>query len=95
MQARRSTDLGDDRAPHRRSNSWSLRSPLGGPSSPRAVLSHPNGNGSAPPASHLVHSYDADAHGLSDLAEDSDEDDGSGSGGRTRASFALVGSPPR
>ena len=36
---------------------------------------------------HLMHSYDVEANGLADLAEDSDEDSGSG---RKRTSFEEV-----
>lgn len=66
MQARRSGDEG-----HRRSTSWSLRSPISG--------LHESGD-----QQDLMHSYDVEAHGLSELAEDSDEDSGSG---RKRTSF--------
>ena len=72
MQARRSGDLG-----HRRSDSWSLRSPGGLHSGRRK----PSGD-----QQHLMHSYDIEASGLSELAEDSDEDT-SGSSGKKRTSF--------
>lgn len=66
MQARRSGDEG-----HRRSSSWSLRSPITGR----------YGSGDQ---QHLMHSYDVEANNLGELAEDSDEDSGSG---RKRTSF--------
>ena len=69
MQARRSGDEG-----HRRSNSWSLRSPITG--------RHGGGGGDN---QHLMHSYDIEAGSLGDLAEDSDED--TNSSGRKRTSF--------
>ena len=71
MQSRRSSE--DPRNPHRRSNSWSLRSPMTGKFAPPGDQQH------------LMHSYDVEAQGLSDLAEDSDED--SGQSGRKRTSF--------
>ncbi|KAK3627042.1 hypothetical protein LTR56_019473 [Elasticomyces elasticus] len=68
MQARRSGDEG-----HRRSNSWSLRSPITG-----------RYGTSGDQQQHLMHSYDVEAGNLGELAEDSDEDSGSG---RKRTSF--------
>ncbi|KAK0335605.1 hypothetical protein LTR91_008229 [Friedmanniomyces endolithicus] len=70
MQARRSGDEG-----HRRSSSWSLRSPAmaGGRQQQQEQ------------GQHLMHSYDVEAaNNLGELAEDSDEDSGSG---RKRTSF--------
>jgi magnesium transporter len=74
MQARRSTEgLTNGSENHRRSGSWSLRSPITG-----------RWNGSSD-QQHLMHSYDIEAaNGLAELAEDSDEDSGSG---RKRTSF--------
>ncbi|KAK0285135.1 hypothetical protein LTR35_005337 [Friedmanniomyces endolithicus] len=70
MQARRSGDEG-----HRRSSSWSLRSPMAG-----GGRQQDQGQGQ-----HLMHSYDVEAaNNLGELAEDSDEDSGSG---RKRTSF--------
>lgn len=66
MQGRRS---GEE---HRRSNSWSLRSPITG--------RHGSGG------DHLMHSYDVEANGLSELAEDSEEEEDNSSG-RKRTSF--------
>ncbi|KAI7671943.1 DUF803-domain-containing protein [Hortaea werneckii] len=60
MQGRRSVDT------HRRSNSWSLRSPITG------QFESARGSGN----NHLMHSYDMEASNLADLAEDSDEDSG-------------------
>ncbi|RMZ11090.1 hypothetical protein D0860_03552 [Hortaea werneckii] len=60
MQGRRSVDT------HRRSNSWSLRSPITGQFESSARGS----------SNHLMHSYDMEASNLADLAEDSDEDSG-------------------
>jgi len=74
MQARRSGDEG-----HRRSSSWSLRSPVTG---------RYNGTGALNDSErHLMHSYDVEAaaNGLGDLAEDSDED--SGASNKKRTSF--------
>lgn len=73
MQARRSGSLDIER--HRRSNSWSLRSPITG--------NHPYSRSND--QQHLMHSYDMEANALSELAEDSDED--SGSSNRKRTSF--------
>ena len=72
MQTRRS---GEE---HRRSNSWSLRSPITG----RGGFGSVGGGGGD--QQHLMHSYDVEANGLGDLAEDSDEDSGSG---QKRTSF--------
>lgn len=73
MQTRRSGE--EERERHRRSGSWSLRSPVVGR----------QGGGD------LMHSYDveADGGGLGDLAEDSDED--TSSSGRKRTSFEELG----
>ncbi|KAK3113678.1 hypothetical protein LTR53_008793 [Teratosphaeriaceae sp. CCFEE 6253] len=68
MQARRS---GEEVDRHRRSSSWTLRSPVTGR----------YGGGDQ---QNLMHSYDVEAGGLGELAEDSDEDSGSG---RKRTSF--------
>ncbi|WPH03320.1 DUF803-domain-containing protein [Acrodontium crateriforme] len=77
MQARRSGE--ED---NRRSNSWSMRSPING----RFSEAH------GPRSGHqnLMHSYDveADAQGLGELAEESDEDDSTGS--RKRTSFEGI-----
>nr|POE93107.1 hypothetical protein CFP56_75562 [Quercus suber] len=60
MQARRSGE--DDR--HRRSSSWGLRNPR----------SPTNGHVGFGDSQQVMHSYDVEANGLGDLAEDSDED---------------------
>lgn len=74
MQSRRSGE-------HRRSNSWSLRSP----SIPtRAEFGHANGGRGE--QQHMLHSYDIEANTLGDLAEDSDEDTTNGSN-QKRTSF--------
>lgn len=78
MQARRS---GEGFDPHRRSNSWSLRSPITG------QYGH-GARAASADQQHLMHSYDVEAQGLSDLAEDSDEE--SGASGRKRTSFDRV-----
>ncbi|KAI7370353.1 DUF803-domain-containing protein [Hortaea werneckii] len=75
MQGRRSGD-----GNHRRSNSWSLRSPITG----QFESAGARGGGGSGSNHHLMHSYDMEAsHSLGDLAEDSDED----SGGGKRTSF--------
>ncbi|PPJ61343.1 hypothetical protein CBER1_09599 [Cercospora berteroae] len=75
MQSRRSGE-------HRRSNSWSLRSP----SIPtRAEFGHANG-GRGAEQQHMLHSYDIEANALGDLVEDSDEDTTNGSN-QKRTSF--------
>ncbi|KAI6808376.1 DUF803-domain-containing protein [Hortaea werneckii] len=61
MQGRRSVD-----GHHRRSNSWSLRSPITGQFEGAGARGSSN--------NHLMHSYDMEASNLADLAEDSDED---------------------
>ncbi|OQO05865.1 hypothetical protein B0A48_09960 [Cryoendolithus antarcticus] len=78
MQSRRSLS-GDEG--HGRSASWSLRSPgavTGGYNSFPA-------KGKMAGEGHVMHSYDVEAGGLGDLAEDSDED--SGKSGHKRTSF--------
>lgn len=67
MHSRRSQDFGNDHRPsnHRRSNSWSLRSPING---------GPKKFGSVGDRQHVMHSYDVDANGLEELTEDSDEE---------------------
>nr|POF24035.1 hypothetical protein CFP56_54971 [Quercus suber]POF24049.1 hypothetical protein CFP56_54985 [Quercus suber] len=61
MQARRSGE--DER--HRRSSSWGLRNPR----------SPTNGRVGFGDSQQVMHSYDVEANGLGELAEDSDEDD--------------------
>jgi len=81
MQARRSGEM-DPRERHRRSSSWTLRSPIVGRGSEGGGFGGTSGAGGAGRGSrgpsgdqqHLMHSYDVDATGLSELAEDSDED---------------------
>lgn len=86
MQSRRSAEL-DHNLNHSRSNSWSLRSPItgkfegGGAGRFRAGST---GDLQQQQQQHLMRSYDVEAHGLGELAEDSDEDSGSG---RKRTSF--------
>ena len=75
MNTRRSEDT-----THRRSNSWSLRSPITGKFEP------PTSRYGSGDQQHLMHSYDLEATGLSELAEDSDEDS-SGHSGQKRTSF--------
>jgi hypothetical protein len=75
MQSRRSGE-------HRRSQSWSLRSPT----ADRSMGAHLNGNGN----DHTM--YDLEAHSLKDLAEESDEDT-SGSGHK-RTSFGDANGRP-
>ncbi|KAK3699775.1 hypothetical protein LTR37_016284 [Vermiconidia calcicola] len=58
---------------HRRSNSWSLRSPITG-NVPFGASAHSGPRGMSGDQQHLMHSYDVEANGLSELAEDSDED---------------------
>lgn len=79
--SRRSGDEG-----HRRSRSWSLRSPITGTFEPPFGSVRPgrSGRSASGDQQHLMHSYDVEANGLSELAEDSDEDSGSG---RKRTSF--------
>jgi len=79
MQARRS---GEQDRRHRRSNSWSLRSPItGGFAGDRERDQQ-----------HVMHSYDLEANNLAELAEDSDEDNSSG---RKRTSFEEANGHPR
>jgi magnesium transporter len=77
---------------HRRSNSWSLRSPITGRFEGDRVRF---GSGDQ---QHLMHSYDVDANGLGDLTEDSDEDsamkrtsfeNGNGEGRSTNGTFGA------
>lgn len=71
MQARRSGEHDG----HRRSSSWSLRHPRS-PNTSRLDFADP---------SPTIHSYDVEANGLAELAEDSDED--TSSSDRKRSSF--------
>lgn len=80
MQSRRSGEG------HRRSNSWSLRSPNTGRS--RASADYGVAHPTRGEQQNMLHSYDIEAaqHTLGDLAEDSDEDTTSGSNHK-RTSF--------
>ncbi|KAK5164482.1 uncharacterized protein LTR77_009688 [Saxophila tyrrhenica] len=69
MQARRSGEF-DPRERHRRSSSWTLRSPI---TRLENGMGRSGRQGSGD-QQHLMHSYDVDATGLGELAEDSDED---------------------
>lgn len=73
MQTRRSAE--EERERHRRSTSWSLRSPITG-NYRREDLDRQN----------LIHNYDIEANNLDDLAEDSEDDSG-----RKRTSFEDSG----
>ncbi|KAM3413459.1 putative magnesium transporter NIPA4 [Cercospora zeina] len=76
MQSRRSGE-------HRRSNSWSLRSP----STPMRAEFGLAAHGGRGEQQHMLHSYDIEAHHtLGDLTEDSDEDTTNGSN-QKRTSF--------
>ncbi|EMF14885.1 DUF803-domain-containing protein [Sphaerulina musiva SO2202] len=94
MQSRRSGELH-----HRRSNSWSLRSPRSRSSvdygaaavHSATTTNHMTRGGEQQqqqqtPPQHLLHAYDIEANALGDLAEDSDEDTLSGSN-QKRTSF--------
>ena len=83
IQARRSME---DEGRHRRSSSWSLRSPITGSFPLSTTTASKQGSQNQRPSEqqhHLMHSYDAETQGLSDLAEDSDED--SAGGGQRRS----------
>ncbi|KAI5368091.1 Putative magnesium transporter NIPA [Septoria linicola] len=93
MQSRRSGE-------HRRSNSWSLRSPQNG----RRAGSGDYGSAAARgEQQHMLHSYDIEANTLGDLAEDSDEDTTNGSNqkrtsfdnGRSSGATGLFNAPRR
>lgn len=73
MQTRRSAD--EERERHRRSTSWSLRSPITG------TYRREDGD-----RQHLIHNYDIEANNLDELAEDSEDDSG-----RKRTSFEDSG----
>lgn len=79
MQSRRSGEG------HRRSNSWSLRSPNTG-RSVRTSADYGAAHATRGEHQHMLHSYDIEANTLGDLAEDSDEDTTSGSNHK-RTSF--------
>ncbi|KAF2726076.1 DUF803-domain-containing protein [Polychaeton citri CBS 116435] len=72
MQNRRSGDFGSGswNGDHRRSRSWSLRSPTTFTSSRERLPGVGAGD------QHLMHSYEIENGGLGELAEDSDEDSG-------------------
>ncbi|EMC92053.1 hypothetical protein BAUCODRAFT_274873 [Baudoinia panamericana UAMH 10762] len=79
MQARRSGDEG-----HRRSGSWSLRSPITASGRGDSGVRY----GSGDQQQHLMHSYDVEANALGGLAEeDSDDEESSGYSNRKRTSF--------
>jgi hypothetical protein len=84
---------------HRRSNSWTLRSPITGRFEGRFGSVESGRRMGSGDQQHLMHSYDVDASGLSELAEESDEDSAqkrtSFENGEGSSGAAAFGAPRR